>query len=120
MRLSEIKGVKAWGVMPEIIDPIADIAMDTEFQQMKKAKKPKLFIAKAIIKTHKEALIQILAALEMKDVEEYRKEMTVLSLPMQLMDIMNDEQVAELFGLQSQTEETSFGSATENTEADEQ
>jgi len=35
------------------------------------------------------------------------------------MDIFNDPEIELLFGSQSQTDKTSFGSATENTEAQE-
>lgn len=119
MKLSEIKGEQALDVLADIIEPIAEIAMDAEVREMRKAGKPRLLIVRQVIKTHKEALIQILAALDMKTVEEYRETLNLTTLPLQIMEMLNDEHVGELFGLQSQTEKTSFGSAMENTEAQE-
>ena len=119
MKLSEIKGEAALDVLADIIEPIAEIAMDAEVREMRQAGKPRLLIVKQIIKAHKEALIQVLAALDMKTVEEYKETVSLVTLPLQVMEMLNDEQVSELFGLQSQTEKTSFGSAMENTEAQE-
>ena len=45
--------------------------------------------------------------------------MNLLTLPQQLLEIFNDPEMEMLFQSQSQTDKTSFGSATENTEADE-
>ena len=114
MKLSEIKGEQALDVIAEIIDPISELALDTELRG-----KPKLIMIKQALKSHKQAVIEILAALELKTVDEYMETMNLLTLPQQLMDIFNDPEMALLFDSQSQTDKTSFGSATENTEAEE-
>lgn len=114
MKLSEIKGEQALDVVAEIIDPITELALDAELRG-----KPKIVMIKQALKSHKDAIISILAALDLKSVEEYKESMNLLTLPQQLMDIFNDPEVELLFGSQSQTDKTSFGSAMENTEAQE-
>lgn len=114
MRLSEIKGEQALDVVAEIIDPITELALDTELRG-----KPKIMMIKQALKSHREAVIAILAALDLKTVEEYKESMNLLTLPQQLLEIFNDPEMEMLFQSQSQTDKTSFGSATENTEADE-
>lgn len=114
MRLSEIKGEQALDVIVEILDPITELALDTELRG-----KPKIMMIKGALKSHREAVIAILAALDLKTVEEYKKSMNLLTLPQQLLEIFNDPEMEMLFQSQSQTDKTSFGSAMENTEADE-
>ena len=114
MRLSEIKGEQALDVIAEIIDPLTELALDKELRG-----KPKIMMIKGALKSHKDAVIAILAALDLKTVEEYRENMNLYTLPQQLLEIFNDPEMETLFYSQSQTEETSFGSATENTEAHE-
>lgn len=118
MRLSDIKGEEAFDVLEEIIDPIAHIAADEKIAEVKKQKgATRLDIARYIMKNHRREIITILASLERKPYDEYLKEVDLFKLPMQIMDLINDPQVLSLFQSQSQNQtETSFGSATENTE----
>lgn len=116
MKLSEIKGDKAFEVLAEIIEPIAQIASDKEIVKSWNSK-PKLLTVKQMLQTHKDELIIILAALNLQSVEEYRETVTLINLPRQVIEMLDDEEVMELFGSQSQTEKTSFGSVTETTEA---
>lgn len=120
MRLSEIKGEDALDVVADLIEPIAEIAMDEQFMTAYRAGKPKLLLIKYVLKAHKHAMLTMLATLERKSVEDYVKEVNLLSLPAQILDIVEDPEVARLFGLQGQTEKPSFGSAMENTEASEE
>ena len=118
MRLSDIKGEAALDVICKIIDPLSEIAMDAKFLKDFKAGKPKLMLVKYVITNHKKSLLEILAALDMKSVDEYMETVNLLTLPQQILDIVNDPEIAVLFDSQGQTmEKTSSGSATENTEA---
>lgn len=115
MKLSEIKGEDALDVLAELIDPIASIGMNEAVKNADRSNRVEFI--KTILKECKTEIIEMLAALERKPVDEYRKEMSLATLPSIVADLFGDQMVAELFGLQSQTEETSSGSATENTEA---
>lgn len=118
MKLSEIKGDKAFDVIEKLIEPIAKIAGDKRVMNDFRTK-PKLIVAKNIVKNHRSSIVEVLAALDFKTPEEYMETVTLLSLPKQIIELFNDPEIIELFESQSQTEKTSFGSVTENTEAKE-
>lgn len=128
MRLSDFKGEEALDVLADIIEPLTYILADAEVQDIrKKAQEEKKavpyikYIAPAI-KNHKPELIQILARLERQTVEEYTAELNLVTLPMQVLDLISDPEIQSLFQSQSQTPVTplaSSGSVLENTEATE-
>lgn len=95
MKLSEIKGEQALDVIADIIEPITDIASDEEFVKLTKNGSPRGKIIAYALKNHKQESIKILAALELKTPEEY--EVTLLSLPMKLKELFEDEEFMELF-----------------------
>lgn len=118
MRLSEIEGEQALDILADIIDPIAEIATDEEFGEMMRAKVPKIHLVKKMLKDHKKSVIAIMAALDGEKPETYR--FNLLTLPMKILEIVNDPEVEQLFQSQSQmTELPSSGSVTENTEGEE-
>ena len=121
MRLSEYKGEEALDVLADIIEPLANIIADEEIQKLnKQANTPLIAMVKPAIKNHKKDLIEILARLENQPVEQYEKNMSLLTLPKQVMELLNDSEVQSLFQSQGKSEITSLASsssATENTEA---
>lgn len=117
MKISEIKGERALEVIADLIDPISEMLKDEEFKAVVKSDDRTKAI-KYLLKTHKRNVLIILALINGENPDTY--EPTLVSLPVMLMDLLNDPDVAILFGLQSQNTVTaSFGSATENTEATE-
>lgn len=122
-KLSDYKGEEALDVLADIIEPMAIILADKDVKAMvmnKDEKTPIIKLVKPLIKNHKSEVIAILARVADMPVEEYEKTVNVFTLPVQLMDLINDPQVKSLFQSQSQTAVTSlasFGSATENIEA---
>jgi len=120
MKLSEFRGEDALDVLADLIEPAMEIMGDKEFTQAFRQKKiPKA--VKTAIKNHKKSVLEIMAATEREDVEEYAKKVNVFTLPVKLVELLNDENVISLFTSQGQTEASeSSGSATENTEASEQ
>jgi hypothetical protein len=118
MKLSEIKGEQALDVLADIIEPASEIMSDKLVSAAAKSGQQVKAI-KLAIKGHKRALIEIMAALDGAEVDEY--EVNVLTLPAKLLEILNDPMVMSLFTSQGQkTEKTSSGSATENIEDEEQ
>lgn len=115
MRISEIKGEAAIDVLVDIIDPASEIIADNELRLAIKRKATNMEIVKLVLKNHKKEVIAILAALDGKKPEEY--EVNLLTLPVKLLEILNDPELMSLFSLQGQTK-TLSGSATVNTEAD--
>ncbi len=115
MKLSEIKGEDAIDVLVDIIDPISAIAVDGEVTKAYK-NETKLNFVKILLKKHKKEVIEIMAALDMTPVEEY--EISLVTLPAKVLELINDPALAGFFPSPEQ-KETSYGSATENTEVDE-
>lgn len=115
MRLSELQGEEALDVLADIIEPASEILADSEVASVLKGNGKKLKAAKLILKNHKKAVIEILAAMERTPVDEFQ--VNLLTLPVKLLELLNDQMLAEAFGLQSQTEKPSSGSAMESTEA---
>lgn len=122
MKLSDFKGEEALDVLADIIEPLTMVLADVEIQELAKSKPAPVKYVKPMLKNHKGEIIEVLARLNNKPVEEYKKEVTLITLPKELLDLINDPEVQSLFHSQGQTVLTplaSSGSATENTEASE-
>ena len=121
MKLSDYKGEEALDVLADIIEPLSIILSDKEIQELTKQENvPPIKFIKPAIKNHKREIIEVLARLENQPVEEYEKTVTLLTLPKQVLDLVNDPEVQNLFQSQGETPVTtlaSSSSATENTEA---
>lgn len=117
MNLQNIKGEKALDVLADIIEPATTIIADKEIGEMMRGGKTIKAMSRAL-KEYKPQVVEILAALAGETPEEYKQKITVLSLPVALLRLFNDPDVAELlFQSQAQTVgATSSGPATENTE----
>lgn len=119
MKLSDYKGEQAIDILVDLMEPATAIMADKEIAQLAQSKVPMVKLAKAVIKNHKKEVIEILAVLDGEDPKEYAKKMTVFSLPVKLLEILNDPLMKDLFSSQGQMTEASSTSATENTEASE-
>ena len=122
MRLSDFKGEEALDALADMMEPLTTILLDEEIQELAKKKAAPLSYVKPMLKNCKDEVITILAVLDRKTVEEYKAEMTLLSLPKQVLELVMDPEVQNLFHSQEQTAVTplaSSGPATENIEASE-
>lgn len=123
MKLSDYKGEEALDVLADIIEPLAMILSDKEIQELAKQKNvPAIKFIKPAIKNHKKELIEVLARLENESAEEYAEKVNLLTLPMQILDLVNDPEVQSLFRSQEKSQVTSLASsspAMESTEAKE-
>ena len=105
MKLSEIKGDRAVEVIADLIEPIANIASDKECADVfsvkpvkgedKKVTTRKHLVKKVpqLLKLHKRDVIQIIAILDGKTVDE----MNLFSITAALIGIVQDEALIELF-----------------------
>lgn len=112
MKLSEIKGDRAFDALADIIEPVSTIMTDQEVLDTYRGA-PKMELVKLLLKKHRKAITEIMAILDGVPVEEY--EVSVVSLPVKLLEILNDPELAKVFQSPEQTK-TSFGSVTGNTE----
>ena len=94
MKLSEVKGEAALDLLGDIIEPISSILADPEVQKAVK-NSSKMAVIKLLLKEHKKAVIEIMAAMDGVPVNEY--EVNILTLPLKLLDIINDEELISFF-----------------------
>lgn len=134
MKLSDIKGERTLDVIAEIIEPIANIAADQtaaalfQRQRCPKGKKPKEFMlervkksAPALIKGHREDIVQLLAALAGVTPEAYAESLNLFKLTSDIVDLMTDPEFLGLFpSAETETDAAVSGSASENTTVQEQ
>jgi hypothetical protein len=105
MKLSDIKGERAVEVIADLIEPIANIASDKECADLfsvkpvknedKKVTARKHLVKKVplLLKTHKRDVIQIVATLDGKTIDE----MNLFSITAALIGMIQDEALIELF-----------------------
>ena len=113
MKLSEYQGEAALDILADLIEPAGEIMSDKQIGDVFKENRFKAIgIA---IKNHKKAVMQILATMDGVPVDEYK--CNVFSLPVKILEILNDPDLVQLFTYQGQTgDANSSGSVSENTE----
>lgn len=110
MKLSEIKGERALDVIADIIEPVANIAMDEVASDIFNKKEcpegtdTTTFVVErlkksipALIKGHKTDLVTILATINDVTADEYTENMTIVSLIKDSIDLVSDDAFTELF-----------------------
>ena len=113
MKLSEYQGETALDVLADLIEPAGEIMSDKEIGEVFKENKFKAI--GLAIKNHKKAVMQILATMDGVPVDEYK--CNVFSLPVKILELLNDPDLVQLFTYQGQTGDAkSSGSASENIE----
>ena len=113
MKLSEIRGEAAIELLGDILIPAAEIMADPKVSSAVESGKPKLVIATTILKNHAKSILTILALLNQEDPETYNP--SLLALPKMVMDLLEDEELMDLFRSQGQLkEDESSASASEN------
>lgn len=119
MALKDIRGEKALDALCALLDPVTKIMQDKEMRPlMERANKGGAI--KRILSEHKHEIIEILAILDGEDPKEYADKITILTLPMKLIELFNDEELTQFFSAQSRNDSSaSSGSVTGNTEGKE-
>ena len=117
MRLSDFENEDALDLLADIIEPMSEIMSDQNIVKTYKSGKPMMFTVAEILRTHKQSTIEIVAAMHKEKPEKIK--FNVITLTKDILDILNDTQIQQVFTLQSQTQENnSSGSATESTGED--
>lgn len=94
-KLSEIKGEEALDVLAEILVPIVEIWEDEEVRKGYETN-----VAKAVsvaIKKHRNAIIGIFASLDGKEYEEELECINLVSLPADIINLLNEPAIKDLF-----------------------
>ena len=112
MKLSEYQGEAALELLADLIEPASEIMSDKEIGDVFKQNRFKAI--GLAIKNHKKAVMQILATMDGVPVDDYK--CNVFSLPVKILELLNDPALVQLFTFQGQTgDANSSGSASENT-----
>lgn len=114
-KLSEFQDEEALDLLADILPPVSAIAADKSVQGAFKSGTSLAEIVKLLIKAHKGEVMQIMASLEGVSVEDFH--CNLLTLPMMLLQILNDEDLKSFFTSAVQNmPNDSFGSVTATTE----
>ena len=117
-RLSDYEGEEAIELWCDLADPMIEIVGDKKIAGMLRARKPKVFIAKEIIKEYRKEAAQILLRIDDTPING-------LNLLIRLAELLNeigkDPTIQSFFGssAEEKKEATVSGSAMENIEAEE-
>lgn len=115
MKLSEYKGEDALELLADILEPTAMILKDQSIWELAKKSRP-IDSVTYVLREYKKEIIQILAAMDRTPVEEF--ECDILTLPIRIFDILNDEDLKTFFNSQLQNAAGEyFGAVTDNTPA---
>jgi len=113
MKLSEIKGDRAVEVIADLIEPVANIASDKECADLFSVKPVKgedrnvtarKHLVKKVpllLKTHKRDVIQIIATLDGKSIDD----MNLFNIMQSLISMIQDEALIQLFTSAAQSVE---------------
>lgn len=114
MKLSQIKGADAVDVLARIIQPIANIALDKSTMQalqlsvanradldddaLRELAVNRLKSAiPALLIAHRDDVIEIIAAINQQDVDEYTDGLTFAKLLADVMDVLTDQELMSFF-----------------------
>ena len=117
-RLSDYKGEEALELWADLLEPMSVILQDKDVRLALKSETNRLKLASKIIKKCKKETEEILLRIDDTPLDGMNIVMRLVAI---LADIGNDKEIQSFFGsaVEVKTDNESFGSATENTEAEE-
>lgn len=107
-KLSEYKDEEALDLLADIVEPVAAIVQDETVKRAFKGANRMPRVVRAIIKTHKKEVLEVLARLEGVPVEEYH--CNIFTLPGKVIEILNDGELLGFFS--TAAGETANGSSS--------
>lgn len=117
-RLSDYKGEEAIDLWVDLLDLMTEILKDEKVADLIKSGKPKIELAKELLKLHKDAVVKVLLRIDSTPVDGLN---IITRLVVLISEIGEDETVRSFFGYSEQAnkaDESSI-SAMENTEESE-
>lgn len=114
MKLSDFKDEAALDLLADIIEPATEIMADADMKKLFFEDRVKC--AAYVLRTHKRAIMTILAAMDGKSNDEFH--CSIFTAPGRVLEILNDPEMKEFFmsqGLRAGAKPS--GSATASSEA---
>jgi len=117
-KLSDYTGEDAIDLWLDLLDPLSVIVMDSEIKKIARSGKPKIIIAKMLLKAHRKEAIEIMQRIDPEPINGLNIISRLVAI---LSEIGENEEVKSFFGYaeQGKTESESSISLMENTEAEE-
>lgn len=117
-RLQDIKGLEAMDALADLLDPVTELVKKPEILKViDENGLNDIETIKALIKGGKMEVLQILAILDGRPIEEFLETFDILTLPVMLYQTFNDDALQAVFTSQGQNEAVkSSGLAMESTE----
>ena len=100
-KVSEYRDEDALDLLADIMEPALDIFSDAEVRTAFENERL-IKVVRVAIKNHKHSVIEIMARLEGVPLEEYH--CNILTLPLRLLDVINDQELLAFFTGQAQSE----------------
>lgn len=117
MKLSDVKGERTFDVIAGLIEPVSNIAADPNTAELfKKTKKPEELtknqfllhrakkFAPNLLKEHKQDVITILSLIKGIEYDEYLKQVNLVTLLNDLIELLTDEMFETVFTSSSSNE----------------
>ena len=117
-KLSDYVGEDAIDLWLDLLDPLSIIVMDADIKRIAKSGKPKIIIAKMILKAHRKEAIDIMQRIDPDPINGLNIISRLVAI---LSEIGENEEIKSFFGYAEQvkTENESSISVMANTEAEE-
>lgn len=111
-KILEARGEEALDVLADLLDPVTEISQDAEISAMMRGGSATVAqFAAAILRTHKPAVIQIMAIDDGKTVEDESKLLSVATIPIRLIALLKNPAINELLFGSAATSESADGSS---------
>ena len=116
---TELDNFESLDLLADLLEPMTEILGDPEIRKAYEEKSTKLVtIVSMMIRRHKPEVIRIMALIDGIPENEYK--VNVFTLPINVIQLLNNKNVREMFPFANQKKETeSSGSVMENTEESE-
>ena len=117
-KLSDYEGEQAIELWSDLMNPISSILKDKDIKEVVTKGKPKIEIAKTILRNHSKEATEILLRIDPEPINGLN---IVLRLILLLAEIGSNPEIKSFFGFaeQAKTDAESSGSHMENTEEEE-
>lgn len=99
-KLSEYKDEAALDLLADLLEPMAELFKDNDFRR-EYGENNQIKAVSIALKRHKPQIMQILARMEGVPLEKYH--CTIATLPLRLIELLNDKDLREVFTSQVQT-----------------
>ena len=116
MTLSEVRGEAALDLLADVMEPASVILDDEDVKDAFRANTNRIKTAALVLKKHKKEMLQILAAVNMTPIEDYKP--NPYEILRSTIDVLSDRGLTDFFGSQApKMAVESSGPVSVNTEA---